>query len=69
MKQLCGPGVHADGKVVPFAGAWIETPEKGNKSPEKGVAPYARAWIETPRPTQPQHHFQVAPYAGAWIET
>ncbi len=35
-----------DGRVAPYAGAWIEIGEARRKFIAQKVAPYAGAWIE-----------------------
>ena len=33
--------------AAPFTGAWIETRQKLDQSPDRNAAPFTGAWIET----------------------
>ena len=68
LKSSPGKLLVLDGKVAPFAGAWIEIVRHANCYHIFIVAPFAGAWIEIFAVFVQALHTLVAPFAGAWIE-
>ena len=60
--------VAGDGRVAPFAGAWIEIVVQQGMERISRVAPFAGAWIEMSFGRKVIQDALVAPFAGAWIE-
>ena len=68
MKWCRNVPVAGDGRVAPFAGAWIEIVVQQGMERISRVAPFAGAWIEMSFGRKVIQDALVAPFAGAWIE-